>query len=178
MQPHVIDSAPSLPGIWTRPPTNAHLFPVFSFSATKNELFEPSHSHLYPHSFGAHSAPGTHTYRRLLLLHSTRKIPPPHCTFPTNPEGTLKISSRSLSHIVLKNWGETPTNIYILSHSNSFLAHYRLFSWGLSPQIGEKDFGHLTSDFETATPSPSTSTLKSEVRSLKSNLAGTDPNQH
>ncbi len=55
-------------------------------------------------------------------------------------------------------------------HSNSFLTHYRLFSRGLSPQIGEKDFGHLTSDFETATPSPSTSTLKSEVRSLKSKM--------
>ena len=77
-----------------------------------------------------------------------------------------------------ENWGETPINIYILSHSNSFLEYYRLFSRGLSPRIGEKDFGHLTSDFETAKPSPSTSTLKSEVRSLKSNLAGTDPNQH
>jgi len=49
---------------------------------------------------------------------------------------------------------------------------------GERPQSTEKDFGHLTSDFETATPSPSTSTLKSEVRSLKSNLAGTDSNQH
>jgi len=73
-----------------------------------------------------------------------------------------------------KNWGETPTNIYILSHSNSFLEYYRLFSRGLSPRIGEEDFGHLTSDFETATPSPSTSTLKSEVRSLKSKMCPHD----
>ena len=77
-------------------------------------------------------------------------------------------------NLPLKNWGETPTNIYILSHSNSFLAHYRLFSRGLSPQIGEKDFEHLTSDFETAKPSPSTSTLKSEVRSLKSKMCPHD----
>ena len=41
-------------------------------------------------------------------------------------------------------------------------------------QIGEKDFGHLTSDFETANPSPSTSTLKSEVRSLKSKMCPRD----
>ena len=44
-------------------------------------------------------------------------------------------------------------------------------------EFGEKDFGHLTSDFETATPSPSTSTLKSEVRSLKSKMRPHDRTQ-
>ena len=73
-----------------------------------------------------------------------------------------------------ENWGETPINIYILSHSNSFLEYYRLFSRGLSPRIGEKDFGHLTSDFVTAKASPADATTQSEVRSLKSKMCPHD----
>ena len=49
-----------------------------------------------------------------------------------------KSKSALYEKLAVENWGETPNNIYVFHHSISFLAHYRFFNWGLSPQISSR----------------------------------------